>query len=204
MGFLDKLQFWKRHDDFLSSDDVMNTGIGGEPLPPLDDGSTAYGSEKTADPLAMNDPLAQEPLNTHTDPLTPNPLGDQAKYALSEDPTMPNAVASQQHPSSASSSPSQSSAEVIDYSTMSEEDRLRAQIDRKYSPENLARQEALTQQQSQQSQQANLQSSSNAGASSKDIEIINLKLDALKSEVSSLGHQMEKIERLLSEKKSSW
>jgi len=196
MSFLEKIQFWKKHDDLFTNDDVLNTGVDAQPLPPLEDPSANnYGMEDHNDPLAHTDPYSGEPLNTNTDPLTPNPYGDQAKYTIPQDPTIPNSSSEEGFENYSSNNTTSSNMEVHDFNNMTPEDRLRDQIDRKYSQENLAKQDAL---------KNNNLSSRSGSPSSRDLEIINLKLDAVKSDVSSITHQLDKIERMLAEQKKSW
>jgi len=190
MSFMEKVQFWKKAKDpfnfdnaFGGQDDSFNSADGNEPLPPLDDPS-AMGQ----DPLAFNDPLASD------DPLTPGVVSD--KYGVPQDPlASPDPLAGSQSRTS-SINPS-----ATFFSGHKSEKELTDSLARKYVVEN----EANEQRAMDSSQQAPSASNQSQGSfSSRDLEIINLKLDAVKSDVSSLGHQLEKIERMLKDNKKSW
>lgn len=198
MSFVDKLKFWKKDNDPLNFDnafggqnDSFDSASGNEPLPPLDDPS-----QMGADPLASPDPLsAPDPLAS-PESLTPG-AGVADKYAVPQDPLASNNFSAQE-----SMAQSQNTSSLKFSSGHKSEKELTDSLARKYVAENEAREQQVLGQPQQQNQNGSSQSSSQNLVSSRDLEIINLKLDAVKSDVSSLGHQLEKIERMLKDKKS--
>lgn len=181
MSFVDKLMFWKHEKDPLDFEDPLGN--------PSDNHITP-----SEDPLAQShqDPLSDS-FQTSTDPLTPQ---TQDKYSVHADPMLPP---EQSVPSYSdgqnNSSGMNKNVEFYEGGRSTEEwsdqlaDKYRAEYDAKQNP---SRQQSTDQQSGDQS------------FSNRDLEVLNLKIDAVKSEVSSLGHQLEKIERLIKDQKKSW
>lgn len=173
----DKLKFWKKHEDPYAFEDPL-----GSPTPdPLDN--------SMHDPLGnqygeTNEPLPPlDPLQTNTDPLTPSMTG---KYDEHVDPMATPAQGQ---------TPAQSNPNVDFYEGGRSTKEWSDQLGDKYKAEFDAKQNP-----NQQPQQA----PQGQSLSNRDLEVLNLKIDAVKSEVSSLGHQLDKIEGLIKDQKKAW
>jgi len=184
-NFIDKLQFWKRHEDFSFNDtsnsfsntaDATDFSTG---LPPLD-ASANNPSALSQD--SFGDPSAQSSF----DPLS----------ASSADSTSFASPASS-HPSSSSNSMDSSAPQKAQASSPP----LGKQLARDYIGQKDPLQPSWSGQTTQQTQ-----NKTSSFSNEQSMEVVQLKLDAIRSELNAMSQRMIKIEHLLEQeqKKRTW
>ena len=165
MSFLDKVQFWKKKEDFSSMDfslppsNSTQMTNGNQPRSEFD--SSKY--QMPQDPYMPRDPLAPEPTNAQ---------GFSQNNMQSTDPSQ----AGESFTTSNEPSPFQ----PIQSDNMSEQN-----FGRRLAQKYVSQEETQVQQQNQ------------SMRSPQSEELLHLKIDAMKSEISLVNQRLQKIEHLL-------
>lgn len=164
MSFLDKIQFWKKKDDFSSLDFS---------LPPQDYSSSI------------------PPTNTNQQEFSAQ------KYEIPQDPYMPQEpLQNTQNQMNANFDTQQFSTPTDSFNTQQESPF------QSITPENMNEQEygrKLAQKYASQQETINKQMQTNTSSSytPQSEELLHLKIDAMKSEISLVNQRLQKIEHLL-------
>lgn len=186
-NFIDKLQFWKRHEDFSFNDtsssfpNTTDTTAFSSGLPPLDasvNNSSASAQDSFGDSSGQSsfDPLSAPSADS-------DPFASSTSSHLTSSSNPLNSFAPQR--GQASSSP------------------LGKQLAREYIGQKDPLQPSWSDQTTQQTQTKNTMSSS---TNEQSMELVQLKLDAIRSELNAMSQRMIKIEHMLEQqqKKRTW
>jgi len=197
--FIDKLQFWKKQDDYSfndSSDPFASSSPSSSPSPSANT-TTDYSSGLPPLDASANDPsaLPQDSFGAPSESSSFDPLSGSSQTA---DP-----FASSAPPSSHSSSPSSS---PVDSFMPARGSPQTPPLGKQLAQDYIEKTDSL--QPSWSGQVSSSSPSSQQAPQSKDqsMELLQLKIDAIRSELNAMSQRMIKIEHLLEDqkKKRSW
>lgn len=194
MTFMDKVKFWKKDGNDFSFDDSSN--MGSDPFSTSTDASSGLPPDPMSGSSA-SDVLNSDNLGNENLGLPPDPLSDSSDPFASNSNTQENFGSSR--PSSNSSDPFASS--------QNNQDPFARPI-APSKPETIG--QSLAHKYVQENQQLNIPSSmpqsSDHLTPGSDVEMISLKLDAIRSELNSVTQRMMRLEHLIEEqnKKRGW
>lgn len=184
MTIKDKLQFWKKHDDYSFDESSFDKDINADPftnneqpigntqtgLPPLDsDENNPYAQDPAYAQVSKSpsDTFSQQPSPPPSQDFTSSSFGGSSKDSMS----FPQEQSPEFPPSFPSQTPTPGQSMARDYVKQQE-----APPQNRFSPEQ------------------NLMSQNN---SSQSMEVLNLKIDAMKSELDAMAQRLIKIEHLV-------
>lgn len=202
---MEKVKFWKKHDDDFSFD--SSSDYGNDPFSTSTDPSM---SGLPPDPLAggSSDPFSDSSANSFADPLTPSPGGAFDDSSFNSPSTT---SADDVFGPSSSSSPSQSFGSSNNSYSSFENPKPRDPFARPSEPPKPSVGKSLAQDYINKQNNINafnqpptLQPDSIKPGSEN--EILNLKLDAIRSELNSVAQRLIRLEHLIEEqnKKRGW
>lgn len=182
MSFADKLQFWKKHNDDFSSDQPD----------PLADTMTDKGSEHLSDPQTGLPPLDESSVPKST--YGQDSLSSSDPLSSPADPF----ASTEQTPDSFGSSTQSSSANPFSTPSSQQKGSVGKRLASDYmSKEN----ESLAPSWGDSRPQTQGPSSQQKSTQEHDMEVMQLKVDAIRSELNAMSQRLIKIEHLLEEQK---
>ena len=194
MAFMDKVKFWKKGDNDFSFDDSSN--MGSDPFSTSADASSGL----PPDPMAggsANDPFASNPvMGGENSGLPPDPVGGGDPFASP----------SSSQPSFGSPADSSGSSDPFGSSQNTQDPFARPSAPPKSATIGQSLAHKYIQGEQQSSSPSSIPLPSNPLQPGTDIEMISLKLDAIRSELNSMAQRMMRLEHLIEEqnKKRGW
>ncbi len=207
MSFLDKVQFWKKHDDFSFDDSSTDLGITNQD-PFASNNSGSDGLNLPPDPSLSGNSFdqGQSPSSMGGDNFMSG-MNDDSAFSNSQDPLAPSSSNNSSFSTPNISNPDPFAKPVPPPSNFTENINSAQDSSLNQNPslgQSLARNYIQGQNPSPNAVPSN--NVSPASGQNSDLEILNLKLDTIKSEIGNMSQRLQRVEQLIVEqnKKRGW